>query len=145
MCIFNAIKFQILWFIFTCIYVKCDFKTNCFVHYLNIKGSSLFVNQIWLFKKIMKCIAFYMRRKNEEVQSVCSKSPKTSDLIFQASDKHMVYIVRHREKRSACILKNLLSNISNKKNNNLLIRSFISKKIKRFFQMSTRFFPVSSV
>lgn len=30
------------------LYVKCDFKTNCFVHYLNIKESSLFINQIWL-------------------------------------------------------------------------------------------------
>lgn len=33
------------------LYVKCDFKTNCFVHYLNIKESSLFINQIWLFLK----------------------------------------------------------------------------------------------
>lgn len=93
----------------------------------------------------MKCITFYMRRKNDEVRSVCSKSPKTSEIIWWASDKHMVYIVRHREKRNACVLENLLSNISNKKNNNLLIRSFISKKIKRYCMMSTGFFPVFSL
>lgn len=81
-----------------------------------------------------------MRRKSEEVQSVCSKSPKTSELICYASDKHMVYIGRQREKRNAYIEESIVKN-----NNNLLIRSFICKKIKRYCMISTRFFPVSSV
>lgn len=59
-------------------------------------------------KRIMKCITFYMRRKSEEVQSVCSKSPKTSELICYASDKHMVYIGRQREKRNAYIEESIV-------------------------------------
>lgn len=49
-----------------------------------------------------------MRRKSEEVQSVCSKSPKTSELICYASDKHMVYIGRQREKRNAYIEESIV-------------------------------------